>query len=213
MTLQQIAERLQDFYRLDALPPLAPFLVDTATAAALVGDRHFAASTPAELLLVGQRNADLEVALYIAPRILDQLRRDDPLTALHRDNLAAFCTAIEGISHLCCLLWKFQQGMPVTQLELEIQAEIDKYLVCAWLQAEQDTPRLPLHEHLFARYTLATGLPPAAASRYHRASAIASRLCRLLHVQYIAAHRFAAMHRWLKQFYRYTHWQKMCCIV
>lgn len=212
MILQHIAARLQEFYRLDTLPPLAPFLVDTATAAALVGDHHFAAHAPEELLLVGQRNADLEVALYIAPHVLDRLHRDDPLTALHRENLAAFCTAIEGMSHLCCLLWKFQHGMPVTQLELEIQAEIDKYLFCAWLQAEQATPRLPLHHRLFVHYSVADDLPVATAKRYHRASAIAHRFCRFLHARYIAPSRFGAMHRMLKEFYRLSHWQKMCCI-
>lgn len=212
MILQQIAARLQDFYRLDTLPPPAPFLVDAATAVALLGDRRFATHASEELLLVGRRGADLEVALYIAPPVLARLRRDDPLIALHHRNLAAFCTAIEGVSHLCCLLWKFQQGMPVTQLELEIQAEIDKYLFCAWLQAEQDTPRLPLHDRLFVRYMLPRGMPAAAASRYHLASAIAHRFCRWLHAHYVAPHRFVAMHRMLKEFYRLSHWQKMCCI-
>lgn len=212
MILQQIAERLQDFYRLDALPPFTPFLVDAAAATALVGDHRFATRISDELLLVSHSGADLEVALYIAPHVLDRLRHDDPLVALHRGNLAAFCTAIEGMSHLCCLLWKFQQGMPVTQLELELQAEIDKYLCCAWLQAEQDTPRLPLHERLFARYTLAEGMPAATASRYHRASALAHRFCHFLQARYIAPRRFGAMHRMLKEFYRLSHWQKMCCI-
>lgn len=208
MILQSIARHLQEFYRLDDLPAIDQFLIDADTAAALLGRSDPQRLPSDELLLVKHDTDDLEVALYIAPAILDRLRDDDPFTALHAGNMAPFCVAVEGISHLCCVLWKFLNGLPVSELELEMQGEIDKFLCCAWLQRMQDTPRLPIHHRLFTEYRLAEGISTMQSARYHLASQIADRFCRLLTTRYFFSQRMQAMHRSLKAFYRLSGWEK-----
>ncbi|MBI4366352.1 MAG: hypothetical protein HY543_05990 [Deltaproteobacteria bacterium] len=198
MILDHIAALLQTWYRIDNLPPLAPFLLTRAP------------SLPAETreaLLVRPCGRDLEVGLFIAPEIVGRLAHRDPFQSLAEENLDDFCVAVEGISHWCCVLWKFQQGTPVTQLELEIQAEIDKCLCCMWLLAMQGSSWNALHAKLFSTYRIAATCPQAA-TRYHLASLLAARFCAHMMERYRRRH-LTRWHRRLREFYRLTHWQKL----
>lgn len=209
MILSRIANQLRQFYCLSDLPPIDQFLIDRATARALLGNDHRAQQVPDELLLVSHRGDDLEVALYLAPTLMDALQRDDPFRQLHDNNLGSFCTAVEGISHLSCVLWKFLQQMPVSQLELELQAEVDKFLCCAWLQAQQHGERLALHDRLFRRYRMADGCDALSIERYHTASTLAERYCERIDRRYLRVLRLTALRGHLPRFYRLSHWEKL----
>ena len=96
------------------------------------------------------------------------------------DNLADYLTVAEGVSHFVYVAWNTGYDKPVTLLELELQAEVDKYVLCAWLLREQGAGRFPreLHRALFERARVD---PVAAAGRiglYHTASDYAARFCR-----------------------------------
>jgi hypothetical protein len=81
------------------------------------------------------------VGLYVAPGALDQLARaEDPLA---RGPFEAWCLAAEGVSHFVYLFFRHQGGDSVSQLELEVQAEVDKY-AAALLRGG------PSHEQLLA---------------------------------------------------------------
>ena len=84
------------------------------------------------------------------------------------------------MSHFVYVAWNTGHDKPVTLLELELQAEVDKYILCAWLLREQGGGRFPreLHRALFERARID---PVAAAGRiglYHMASSYAARFCR-----------------------------------
>ena len=70
-----------------------------------------------------------------------------------RGNLADYWTALEGVSHFMYLAWNAGHDRAVSLLELELQAEIDKYVASWWLLREQDPARFPaeLHRLLFER--------------------------------------------------------------
>ena len=51
-----------------------------------------------------------------------------PLRAPARGNVADYWTALEGVSHFLYLAWNAGHDKPVSLLELEMQAEIDKYV-------------------------------------------------------------------------------------
>jgi hypothetical protein len=85
----------------------------------------------------------MQLGLYLAPGLLDRLRQDDPLRRLHDGNLADLCLLIEGVSHFLGVAWHATQERPVTCLELELQAEIDKYVLALLLAARQRRGRVP----------------------------------------------------------------------
>ena len=52
-------------------------------------------------------------------------------------NLADYCTALEGVSHFLYSTWRLNWDAPVSLLELETQAEVDKYAATVFLVADQ----------------------------------------------------------------------------
>jgi hypothetical protein len=138
-----------------------------------------------EELIVAQPaddNDELAVSLYLDPELLQRLAREDPLVRLHGGNVADCWTALEGVSHFLYLAWNAGHDKPVSLLELEMQAEVDKYVVSYWLLRRQFPEHFPaeLHRTLFARTRVDPRLDPARAALYREASRYAERFCRRL---------------------------------
>ena len=175
-TLASLQSALTEIYDLPATPDVRDFLMtDRAHLAGLVEARN-----ADEQLLVAEDGDTLSLALFIDAAVLDRLGRDDPFDGLTHENLADYLTAAEGVSHFVYLAWNTGHDKPVTLLELELQAEVDKYVLGTWLLRQQCAGRFPreLHRALFERAHVD---PVAAAGRislYHTASSYASRFCR-----------------------------------
>lgn len=124
----------------------------------------------------------LAVALYLRAETLARLDDVDPRERLDQRNLGDFWAALEGVSHFLYLTWNAQHDRRVSRLELELQAEVDKYVTtCDWL-AEQGDGRFPqeLHSWLFRRSRVDESLAGEHAALYRRASEGAARLCERL---------------------------------
>jgi hypothetical protein len=106
------------------------------------------------------------VGLFLDPQLLERLALANPLEALNAGNLADYWTALEGVSHFIYLAWNAGHDRGVSLLELELQAEIDKYVSSWLLLREQDPERYPaeLHRLLFERVGSTCGWPASAAS-------------------------------------------------
>ena len=112
----------------------------------------------------------MSLALYIDANVLERLERRDPFAALTQHNLADYLTVAEGVSHFVYVAWNAAFDKPVTLLELELQAEVDKYVLGAWLLREQGAGRFPreLHRALFDRVHIdpsAARIAPACIAR------------------------------------------------
>src|SRR6202171_6331850 len=142
----------------------------------LVTDRgrlpHAARSATAEEeLLVAQPVAgsdEVVMSLYLDPARLQRLAREDPLTRVHAGNVADCWTALEGVSHFLYLAWNAGHDRPVSLLELEMQAEIDKYVASYLLLREQLPRRFPaeLLSLLFERTRIDSRLARGRESLY-----------------------------------------------
>jgi hypothetical protein len=153
------------------------YVVDPATWRTLPGAR---AGLPEQLLICEEQD-DVFLALYIAPEVIAQLGTDDPRQRLHAGNLESFCVALEGVSHFVLVAARAEVGRPVSPLELEIQAEVDKF-VAAWsLLTLQGQPReqaaRELLQKLFVGYELRDEVPRDEADRYVVATRVAQRFC------------------------------------
>jgi hypothetical protein len=134
-----------------------------------------------EELIVAQPAAgadELALSLYLDPALLERLARADPLVSLHAGNVADWWTALEGVSHFLYLAWNAGHDKPVSLLELEMQAEVDKYVASYWLLRRQLPGHFPaeLRRLLFER----THVDPRAAARagmYREASRYAGKFC------------------------------------
>jgi hypothetical protein len=122
-------------------------------------------NTDEQVLVLDEGDA-AAVGLFLDAQLLERLAAANPLEALHGGNLADYWTALEGRQplHLSGLECGHDRG--VSLLELELQAEIDKYVTSWWLLREQDPARYPaeLHRLLFERAASTYGLRANAAS-------------------------------------------------
>jgi hypothetical protein len=146
------------------------------------------------------------VALYLDPSVLRRLEGDDPVGALTESNLADYCTALEGVSHFMYSTWRLERDLPVSLLELETQAEVDKYAVTVFLLADQQGGGYPaqVHARLFDRVSFDGRLLPEQYARYRTAHRCAAHYCRRLERRFVnrGVARIEAMVRELRTFYR-----------
>lgn len=175
-TLTSLQDALAEIYDLPATPDVREFLLtDRARLAGISSARHCD-----EQLLLAEEGDTLSMALYIDQEVMRRLAGRDPMAALTHENLADYLTAAEGVSHFVYVAWNTGFDKPVTLLELELQAEVDKYVLGALLLSAQNAGRFPheLHRVLFERARID---PVAAAGReglYRMASRYAARFCR-----------------------------------
>jgi len=190
-------------YQLELNADIERFLLtDRAATRQLVDD---ADALPDEALLIREANQSLDVTLFLDAGLLARLASADPMYVLDHDNLDDFCRVLEGVSHFVCLLWKASNAHSVTQLELEVQAEVDKYLSTRLLLESQtgaalNTGELP--ERLFAGVSYRANLAEDELKRYRQANDLAARFCRRLEQRHPAARMPASMLRELRAFYR-----------
>ena len=132
-----------------------------------------------EELLLAESSDGAGVALYLDPEVLSRLEAADPHQELTEGNLADYCTALEGVSHFVYSTYGLERDMPVSLLELETQAEVDKYAVTVFLLAEQQGGEsYPSHVHarLFDRVSFDARLEPDQYERYRTAHALRGAL-------------------------------------
>jgi len=195
--LQQHLERL---YEVDPGYLAEQFLVSERNDLPGIPAPH----APEEELLLSQGGGDLELALYLSAALLERLHRDDPLDRLHDGNFADLCLAIEGVSHFLYVAWNARRDHPVTRLELELQAEVDKYIISTLLFGRQGRGRVPrnLHGRLFRHCRIASPLPHAERQRYHWANRYAAHYCHYLQRRYLRPGELPSLVRELRRFYR-----------
>jgi hypothetical protein len=160
-----------------------------------------------ELVLVQERRRAY-LMLYIDAALLARLHVRDPLRALDEGNIADFWVALEGVSHFSCVMWNAGHSRGVSMLDLELQAEVDKYIASFWLLRRQNPGHAPreLHHVLFVRTRLDPGLSPARRQLYATATRYAARFCSALQTSLLSsrpAHRRGAIAA-LRRFYRLT---------
>jgi hypothetical protein len=167
-----------------------------------------------EVLLLAETPDGAGVALYLDPDLLSRLEAADPHHALTEENLADYCTALEGVSHFVYSTWRLDRDSPVSLLELETQAEVDKYAVTVFLLAHQLGSRsfpAQVHARLFDRVSFDARLEPDQYERYRTAHRCAANYCRRLERRFVnrGVARIEAMVRELRGFYRLRHDAKL----
>ncbi len=208
--LSRIQSQLQTTYDVAVAQRVDDYLItDRVAAAALTPEGECRNND--ERLLLAQPDVDtLELSLFIDQSVLKRLKRCNPWQQLDRNNLDAFMLAIEGVSHFLYLVWNATHARPVSRLELELQAEVDKFVTARQLFRQQHKvpPDRALYRCLFLQCQWRLDSDPSL-SRYRLASRLAAEFCAsLLNRRYgrIGSPGASAA---LRRFYRLTHHQKL----
>lgn len=173
--IRKIDRAIKQLYNIDVKFKAEHFLLKLAT------DEETSAICNGQLLI--RENEGLELAIYLNSPVRKQLSRfgswkEIPWTT---EQLGAFCVATEEVSHFLYLLHHVVGGRPVSQLELELQAEIDKFVLTLLSHPHTEDTASEfdlLFDRLFTRFRLADKLTPEQQDRYLRANALAKRFIR-----------------------------------
>jgi len=160
-----------------------------------------------EELIVAQSadGTEVSLSLYLDPALLERLANADPLVELNGGNVADWWTALEGVSHFLYLAWNAGHDKPVSLLELEMQAEVDKYVASYWLMRRQYPRHFPaeLRRVLFERTRIDPRLAAERRRLYAEATRYAARFCGRLEQRLASvAHGEREVLAELRRFYR-----------
>jgi hypothetical protein len=195
--LSRLQRGLEQLYRIDTQVAVDDYLIDAAAR-----EQFEVARSPREQLLLSERDGVLEIGLFVDQAALANLRRDDPTQRLHDGNLGDFLLAIEGVSHFVYLIWKARAECQVSALELELQAEVDKYVTCLLACEGAEWHSTPLRHRLFRDCEFEADLDEGERDRYARANDHAERYSASLERRFVRPRRMVEMLAELRQFYR-----------
>lgn len=201
--LVDVQRRLESLYALEREAPVTDFLIPPDEAAEYPGG--------GSRTLLRQDGDEISVGVVLEDHVGECLSRADPRRQLDRTNLGPFCTLTEEVSHFLYLLFCARKGRTVTELELELQGEVDKYLNAVFLLSLQNEGAVSSHLRgmLFHEYQLQDGLTPERADRYRLASELAYRYTGYLEGRFLRSARLTDLAREARRFYRLGQREKL----
>ena len=168
--LSAIQSHLEAIYRIQS-PDIRQFVVDRDQLNAITGS---ALRDATEWVLARASPGGVDLAVYVDAAHLQRLDRAGSLAEAARTEFDAFCAATEGVSHFLMLVERARREEPVTLLELEAQAEVDK-IVSARLHHPLRSGEV--WTRLFRSARLLDGLDAEEAERYLEAGRLAAGFC------------------------------------
>jgi hypothetical protein len=168
-----------------------------------VGDFVSRAEAGAREALLVREAADGAVELRVhLPPLDGDARRAQPLDVL--------CQIIEGVSHFVYVSDRARVDRGATQLELELQAEVDKWVVLAASMNAFDVDRsAALRSSLYERIAIVHDETTELGERYRVANDVAHRFVRHLERDYVQRGRFQELRERLRTFFRLGQEEKL----
>lgn len=196
-TLSRVQRGIESLYRVETGVEVEDFVVGSHVRDELVRERK-----PREQLLVVEYAGEMNLALYIEETVLANLHANDPGHRLDDRNLGDFLLAVEGVSHFIYAVCCAKADRPVTQIELELQAEVDKYVTCLLVTEPDVAASSALRRRLFGDPAYEEDLDDEEHGRYRAANDNAQRYAAWLEDTFVARRRIPEMLGELRRFYR-----------
>ena len=187
-----VQRALETLYQLDRVADVSAFVTPGGN-----GERE-------ALLIREDEDGTVEMALR-----LPALARSEFDVSSDAD-LDPLCQIIEGVSHFVYLAERARGDREATQLEMELQAEVDKYVILASsLRKLDERTSARLRARLYEAVSFAHAEGTELGDRYRMANALAGRFVFRLERVYLRAQRFRELHRELRRFFRMGQEEKL----
>lgn len=208
-TLAFLQAELEAIYGVEA-PRVHAFLMGLEAARAAGRSPR----APEELLVLEEEDG-LALGLYLDDHVMAGAAAADPHDRrprlVARGALARVAQAAEGISHFVYLSTRAAAGRPVSLLELEVQAEVDKFallLLHLWRRGLRRMSRA-LRGRLFERVRYHAHLGADELARYREANRLGGGYARWLEGRYVGDADIEGLFRELRETYRRSGGEKI----
>lgn len=212
--IRKIDLALKSLYNLDCEFRAEDFLLKRPAAQKAVGS----AGLQGALYVQSGEPCDLTLGIYLSAAVGENLTKFPRGRSAFwsREKLSAFAVATEEISHFHYLLHHAATGRQVSQLELELQGDIDKFLLAFFANAGGDEAGNvifeTLFERLFSQFRLSELLTGEEKDRYTEANRLAKRFILKFADQLSDPASSENVLKALRRFYRLNASEKMSLI-
>jgi hypothetical protein len=206
VTLSYFQDQLEALYGVRA-PRVGSFVIGPGAAEAAGG--------APEALLVTEVEGEVALGLWLDGEVREALGRAGPdrqPRLLGRARLAGLACAAEGVSHFLYVATRAAADRPLSLLELEVQAEVDKFALWVlhlWRRGRRRFSAA-LRRRLFERVRYRRQLGVEERDRYRTANRIAAGYARWLEARFVAPGDAEGFVRELRRTYRRGAGEKLC---
>ncbi len=209
VSLQTLQQGLQDIYALNVAHNVDDFLFTNRELARQLGGDAVLRSAR-ESLLVYEDDGEMNLSLYLDAAVVAGLDPHSLVPDLDGAGLEDYCLALEGVSHFLYVIWYASHNRSITLLEMELQAEIDKFVMLRGVLAgAAGGPAQGALKRLFQCATFHVDLSAEDLARYQDASRLAERYCRGLERRFFRGGSRVGLLRELRGFYRLSRSDKL----
>ena len=164
-----------------------------------------------EKLLISEHDEGFDLSLYISADVISHIYDAHPVELITTGKYAEFCLMLEGVSHFLYLVWNAGHHRQVTLFEMELQAEIDKFILlrsyCDDEMSREDVSEI--RQWLFEKHCYNDKLSDDELVRYEQANYYAGKYCRGLQQNYRLSDSNKNLLNELRRFYRFSRMDKL----
>jgi len=199
--LSTIQQNLESIYEISVPQNIHDFLITDKRLAEILTNKSIEEDS-LEQLLVSTCDDCLDISLYLDCDLVKRIGNSYPSHHSDKNDLHDFWVALEGVSHFLYLVWNATYDRPVSRLELELQAEVDKFVsTTAVIGLEKDKAFMQeIWSLLFSQPKFKEKLEKDNLQRYQKANAYASQYC--LNLMGMKNQTTKSLHNELRRFYR-----------
>lgn len=163
-----------------------------------------------EMLLIREEKDTLDVTLFLEEGLIESVS-DSNATHHASEQFDDYCTILEGVSHFVYLIWNAQYGRQIKPIEMELQAEVDKFIFAALADSNANTgenhkpcaaTHKALSDNLFRKVSFTDAPGTNMHYRYKTANDFALRYCKWLTRHYQIIDGNSMLNAELARFYR-----------
>ncbi len=219
--IRQIEQALHQLYHFELRVPAEFFLIDVMPneGFAIAGSKWGGQDWQGALLVYNEEQSpdeepEISLGIYLSEGVrthLETLEAKSPDDWSH-DEVAAFLTAAEEISHFHYFIHHSHGGRAVSLLEMEVQGELDKFLLLyfvKWNALQAESVFNHIYIQLFETYSLPLWLNPDQRVRYQEASKLSQRFIRKHRAALLEQGKIPTVFHELRRFYRWGAIEKL----
>lgn len=210
MSLSQLQQGLQGVYELDITHDIYDYLITNSDLAACLNSGQ-SFRNAREKLLVHEDKEGLNLSLYLDQDIVERFSDHAVFNRMDHSAIQDYCLALEGVSHFVYLIWNATYDRSVTLMEMELQAEIDKFVMLSGYLEQQSAVLTPgqLGHLLFQSAVYHDDLSEEERRRYRMANYYAQKYCQQLEKRFLSNTRRDLWLNELRRFYRLNRREKL----
>ena len=209
--LTDIQTKLEKIYEVRIKENVNDFVITDKNFAEIISNKKINNSV-LEQLLIFENEDYLDVSLYLNIDLVKRLGDQYPTAHTQKKDLHDFWIVLEGVSHFLYLAWNAHYDRSVSQLELELQAEVDKFVSAtnAMTNRHDVVEMKEIWSLLFSNPEFDNCLDFERMQRYQKASMYASQYC--LKLMSMCNSATQSVQNELRRFYRLSQKQKISYI-